>query len=103
MVLKSTIYQFEPRSTIDARGVRYTPPCIIFTSGHIEIISSLQTNLAQKNAFLYFEYHENPCMMNDNPRNAIDAKSNFHSYGCITLQIEVVVYQGPFFTYFDRY
>ena len=40
--------------------------------------------------------------MNENPLNAIDAKSNFHSYGYDYSKIGVVMFKGLFFTYFDR-
>ena len=42
--------------------------------------------------------------MNENPLNAINAKSHFHPYDMviITLKMGVVMFQGPFFTYLER-
>ena len=42
--------------------------------------------------------------MNEHPQNAINAKSHFHPYGYynITLQIGVVMFKGPVFTYLNR-
>ena len=39
--------------------------------------------------------------MNENPLNAIHAKSHFHPYGYFYSKIGVVLFQGPFFTYLD--
>ena len=39
--------------------------------------------------------------MNENFLNAINAKSHFHPYGYYSSKIGVVMFQGPFLTYFD--
>ena len=45
---------------------------------------------------------KNHVWMNENPLNAIDAKSYFHSYGYDYSKIGAVMFKGQFFTYLGR-
>ena len=56
------MYQFEPNPqlTVDARGSDTPLLAVSYTSGHIEVISSLPNYLPHENAFLCLVYVEKP-------------------------------------------
>ena len=86
-------------------GVRYVPPGSIYTSGHIEIkrlFYRFRLIILTKMLFYVSNMIKNHVLMNNNPPNAKDVKSNFRSYGHDHPKIWVAMFQGPFFTYLDR-
>ena len=68
------MYQVVPslHSTIDARG-QIRPPCSIFNSGHIKIMSLLQTNLRHEDVFWCLEYDK---------KLRINERKSPKRYGC---------------------